>query len=214
MGLISQEKMTQVLDNLYNKAMNGISVKGVGSESCEDLATRYLQKHTSTRAAAEDLIGWQIAKCTTSGFITSLGGFITLPVAIPANVASVLYVQIRMIGALAIMGGYDLHDDEVQTLVYLCLVRNSITDICKTTGVQVAEKVTVNLLKKLPGEVLKKINQKVGFRLVTKFGEKGAINLVKMVPFAGGVVGGAFDLVGTKLIAEKAKKVFIEGVID
>ena len=76
------------------------------------------------------------------------------------------------------------------------------------------EKVTVNLLKKIPGEVLKKINQKVGFRLVTKFGEKGAVNLVKLVPFAGGFVGGAFDLFGTKRIADKAKKVFIEGRVD
>lgn len=211
---ISQEKMTQVLDDLYNKAMNGIAIKGISGGSCEDMAARYLRKHASTRAAADDLIGWQIAKCTTSGFVTSLGGFITLPVAIPANVASVLYVQIRMIGALAIMGGYDLRDDEVQTLVYLCLVQSSITDICKAAGIQVAEKVTVNLLKKIPGEVLKKINQKVGFRLVTKFGEKGAVNLVKLVPFAGGFVGGAFDLLGTKRIADKAKKVFIEGRID
>ena len=158
-------------------------------------------------------------KCTASGFVTGLGGLITLPVAIPANVASVIYIQMRMIATLAVMGGYDLHDDEVQTLVYLCLVKTSITDVCKSAGVSVANKVTRNLLKKLPGTVLTKINQKVGFRkvgfrLVTKFGEKGVVNLVKVVPVAGGIVGGGADLITTKFIANKAYKVFLLNDIE
>ena len=65
------------------------------------------------------------------------------------------------------------------------------------------------MLKKLPGTVLTKINQKVGFRLLTKFGEKGVVNLFKLVPIAGGVVGGGVDFVGTKLIADKAYKAFL-----
>ena len=159
----------------------------------------------------------QVKKCTASGFVTGLGGLITLPVAIPANVASVIYIQMRMIATLAVMGGYDLHDDEVQTLVYLCLVKTSITDVCKSAGVSAANKVTRNLLEKLPGTVLTKINQKVGFRLVTKFGEfgkKGVVNLVKVVPVAGGIVGGGADLITTKFIANKAYKVFLLNDIE
>lgn len=33
------------------------------------------------------------------------------------------------------------------------------------------------MVKKIPGTVLTKINQKVGFRFLTKFGEKGIINI-------------------------------------
>lgn len=189
--LITQEQMMELLDKCYEAAMNGIP----GSKSCEELAADYLDKYKDPKTAAKKCIDTQITKCTTSGFITSLGGIITLPVAIPANVASVLYVQIRMIGALAVMGGYGLQNDEVQTMVYLCLVKCSVADICKSAGVQITNKVTVNMLKKLPGTVLTKINQKVGFRLFTKFGEKGVINLVKVVPIAGGVVGGGVDFV-------------------
>ena len=32
-------------------------------------------------------------------------------------------------------------------------------------------------IKKIPGSALVKTNQKVGFRFITKFGEKGIINL-------------------------------------
>lgn len=202
--------MMELLDKCYSGAINGLP----GSKSCEVLATEYLSKYVDSNIAAKKFIDNQIAKCTTSGFVTGLGGLVTLPVTIPANVVSVLYVQMRMIASLAVMGGYNLTDDEVQTLVYLCLVKTSIADVCKSAGVQVANKVTLNLLKKLPGTVLTKINQKVGFKLVTKFGEKGVVNLVKLVPVAGGIVGGGVDFVGTKLIATKAYKVFLMNDIE
>ena len=65
-------------------------------------------------------------------------------------------------------------------------------------------------MKKLPGKVLTKINQKVGFRLFTKFGTKGLVNLGKLVPVVGGVIGGTLDFAETKVIANRAIKWFVE----
>ena len=67
------------------------------------------------------------------------------------------------------------------------------------------------MVKKIPGTVLTKINQKVGFRFLTKFGENGIINIAKLVPVVGGVIGGGFDLVETKVIANREYKMFIKG---
>ena len=142
-----------------------------------------------------------------------MGGLITIPVAVPANVSSVLYVQLRMIASIAHIGGYNPNDDEVRTLAYLCLTGSAMSDIVKGTGIKIGQKLTTNLIKKIPGTVLTKINQKVGFRLLTKFGEKGAVNLVKMLPLVGGVIGGG-DVVGTKIIANKAYSVFVKGIIE
>ena len=58
--------------------------------------------------------------------------------------------------------------------------------------------------------ILIKINQQVGFRLVTKFGQKGLVNVIKMMPLVGGVVGGVFDTGMTLTIGNIAKKVFSE----
>ncbi len=153
----------------------------------------------------------QTAKCTTSGFLTSLGGLITLPVAVPANITSVLYVQLRMIASIAYIGGVNPSDDEVQTLAYLCLTGTAISDVIKGTGIKIGQKVAVNTLKKIPGTVITKINQRVGFRLLTRFGEKGAVNLVKLIPGVSGIIGGAIDFASTKIIAQKAYNIFIEG---
>ncbi len=203
---MTQEDIQNTLAVCYDKAIHGLAV----SKSVTELGAYYLNKYNTKEKASKVLINNQIAKCTTSGFITSLGGLITLPVAVPANVASVLYVQLRMIASIAYIGGYDPIDDEVQTLAYLCLTGTALADIIKGTSIKIGQKVAVNALKKIPGTVLTKINQKVGFRLLTKFGEKGAINLVKLVPGVGGIIGGGIDFFDTKIIAEKAYNVFIK----
>ena len=208
--IVSQEQMMSILDTCYCAAVNGLPKTPTAS----DLAQEYLEKYDNPETAIKKLVNNQIAKCTTSGFLTSLGGLFTLPVAVPANIASVMYVQIRMIAAVATIGGYDPQDDEVQTLVYICLAGMSIGDACKQVGVQFANKFTMSMLKKLPGTVLTKINQKVGFRFVTKFGQKGLINLGKMVPVAGGIIGGGMDFVGTQKIAKIAYKTFILNDLD
>ena len=107
------------------------------------------------------------------------------------------------------MAVYNLKDDEVQTLIYLCLAKVSVTDAFKAAGVQTANKVTINLIRKVPGTVLTAINQKTGFRFITKFGEKGIINPGKLVPVAGGGVSGGADLIETQTIAMKAYRIFL-----
>lgn len=200
------EKGWKLLSKLYMHALNGIP----GAKSIEALAQEYVSKSNgNTQQAAEQLIRMQVTKCTTTGFLTGLGGLITLPATIPADIASSMYVQIRMIAAIAVMGGYSLQDDMVQSMVFATLLKIKIGDVLKQVGVKTANRASLQLLKKLPGTVLTKINQKLGFRFLTKFGQKGVINLVKVVPVAGGVVNGGLNLVETKAIGKRAMKVFL-----
>jgi hypothetical protein len=45
--------------------------------------------------------------------------------------------------------------------------------------------------------------------LLSKYGEKGAINIGKAVPLVGGVIGGTVDLIATNVIGNTARKIFI-----
>lgn len=204
----TQEDIMKMLDSLYEKTVQGLPVV---SPSIGTLADSYLMRNNDVESAAKSFINYQITKCTTSGFLTGLGGIITLPIAIPANVSSVLYVQMRMIAGLAYMGGYDLNSDQVQTLVYACLAGVSINQVVKKAGINFGMKFGKAAVGKIPGTVLTKINQKVGFRFITKGGKTGIVNLGKMVPGLGGVISGGFDLIETKLIAKRSYRLFIEG---
>ena len=202
---LTESKMMQVLEWGYEKAIQGLP----GMESAEELAKRYLEKYDTVDESIDTFINWQCAKCATSGFITGLGGLLTLPVAIPANISSVIFVQIRMIATIAKMRGYNLKDDQVKTLVFVALTGQAATDILKQAGITIGSKGGINLIKKMPMKVIYQINKKVGFRLVTKFGQKGIINLGKLVPIVGGVIGGTVDTVGTLTVGKTAKKLFI-----
>lgn len=210
---LTQEDIMELLNKLYEQTVNGINKIGFQkiSKPVSDLADDYLDKYDNVEIASKKFINYQLTKCTTSGFITGLGGLITIPVAIPANIASVLYVQMRMIAALAYMGGYDLKSDQVQTLVYATLAGVSIGGPIKNAGINAGEKIAIAIIDKIPNTALKAINQRVGFRLFTKFGSKGVINLGKIVPVAGGFISGGFDFVETKAIAKRAHKLFITG---
>lgn len=208
---LTQETIMKALDWSYDKAING----GIpGMDTAIELAESYIKKDGLLEDKVNSLIRWQNTKSATSGFLTGLGGIVTLPVAIPANLASVILVQIRMVAAIAHMGGYDLKDDQVKSFVYACLAGNGAKDILKNAGIQIGKKLAVTGIKKIPFEVIKKINQAVGFRLLTKFGEKGLINLGKMVPLVGGIVGGTVDAVSTNTIGNVALKLFIEESIS
>lgn len=202
-----EKEMMNLLDVCYNKALQGVLP---GEKSIEELAEDYLAKTSSREKAIDKLIGYQTVLCGTNGFITGLGGLLVLPVAIPANVAGVIYVQLRMIAAIAHINGYDIYSDQVRTIAYTCLTGSSAANILKNVGIKISEKVAVNALKRVPGAILIKINQQVGFRLVTKFGQKGLVNVIKMMPLVGGVVGGVFDTGMTLTIGNIAKKVFSE----
>lgn len=206
MGMeLTESKIQQGLEWAYNKALNGIPKLGTAEELAED----YRKSNADALSAANSLIRWQNTKAATSGFLTGLGGLITLPVMLPANITSVMYVQLRMIAAIAYLGGHDPREDQVKTFVYVCLTGNAAKDIIKDTGIVIAQKLAISSIRNISGATLTKINQAVGFRLLTKFGSKGAINLGKAVPLLGGIVGATFDSVTTNTVGNIARDLFI-----
>lgn len=210
-SIISEQDISKLLDGLYGNVLNGL---GKVSPPVDEFANDYLSKENDPKIAAKKMIKSQILKCTTSGFITGFGGLITLPITVPANLGSVLYVQMRMIACTAYMAGYDLKSDQVQTFVYACLAGVSVNEVVKQTGVKVGVKMATSAISKIPGKTLVKINQKVGFRFMTKFGSKGVLNLGKMVPGVGAVIGGGLDYAETKAIANRAYDWFFNGEFE
>ena len=201
------DKSVSVLDSIYNQTLIGLP----GSGSVQELAEDFLSESGSLDEKVDSLIRYQIAKCSATGFLTGVGGLLTLPITIPADIGVNLYVQMRMVAAIAHMGGYNLNHDKVRTFIYVALCGNSAKEVLKDAGIQFANKFGMNVIqKKVTSEIIKEINRIVGFQLITKAGSKGVINLTKMVPILGGVVGATFDGYATNVIGDTAKEMFIK----
>lgn len=209
--LVSEQDMMKFLDEAYKKVLDGIPRV---SPPVKTLAEDYLKKHKTKEEACKSMMKNQIIKCTTSGAIAGFGGLITLPVTLPANIVNVLYVQMRMIACTAYMAGYELNSDQTQTFVYACLAGVAVNQLLKKVGIKIGEKIFDNLIDKIPGRVLNAINKKVGMRLLTKYGTKGAINLGKLIPGVGAAIGGGLDFFETKIIANRAYKWFFENNLE
>ncbi len=164
------------------------------------------QDRTCHCAHIDSVIKWAVAKSTATGFISSVGGAITLPVAVPAGLTAVLYIQLRMIAKIAYISGYDIKSEEVKTVIYCCLTGDAIKEILKSVGIKIGQKLTQQMIASISGKILIKINKQVGFRLFTKFGSKGILNLGKMVPVAGGIIGAYFDRRWCLISGRTAKK--------
>ncbi|MDQ3847253.1 MAG: EcsC family protein [Bacteroidota bacterium] len=198
------EWLLKALDWAYNKAINGTGV----IDSAFNIANDYLIRINDTEQAINTLINAQTAKCATSGFITGLGGFTTMPLAIPANVSSVLFMQLRMIAAIAIMRDFDPKCDQVIALAFSCLVGDAACTFLKGVGIRMGEKITENILDRITRQVISQLNRKVGLQLITKTSGRNLINVSKVLPIVGGIVGGAIDGSSTKLIGTTAKRIF------
>lgn len=203
-------KMLQIIDWAYEKA-NG-NIPGLGTTS--EMAKRYLEKEGSVTKAVESMIRWQITAAATTGFVSSLGGLATMPLTLPANIAGVIAIQLRMIGAIAELGGYNENSEEKKTGMYLCLLGSEAGNVLSKTAGQFTIKFATASLKSLPGSVLTQINQAVGFRLFTKFGNTGLVNINKLIPILGGVVGACVDGLSTYAIAKTATALFLNEQID
>lgn len=191
------EDSLSTLDSIYVQALNGLP----GSDSVEVLAEHYLSEYGNLESRVDSLINWQVAKCATTGFLTGLGGIITLPVAIPADLGVTWYVQARM-AAVAYMGGYEIHHDKVKTMVYISLVGNGANKVLKDIGVGVAKEFAK---KQISGGVLKQLQRAIA----TKILGKSASQLTKVIPIVGGIVGAGFDGIAAKAIGTAAKEIFI-----
>ena len=192
--------MTNILNNIYDSAINGRAV---------ELANEYIDRYGRTELAIDKLVSCQRRKCATTGFVTGLGGLVSIPVTLPADLYSSLVIQVNMIVAIAVIRGYDVHSEEVKTLVFLCIVGNSIGDVLKQAGIKAVTDYTAKtIIPKLTMIVSQRIAAKVGSRLVVKASTKGLSSAAKMIPFLSGLIGGAYNYAEVCTYANIARERF------
>ena len=143
------------------------------------------------------------------GFVTGLGGFVTMPIALPANVLEFYVQATRMVGAIATLRGYDIKEERIRTAVLLTLVGSKSDDVLKKAGMATGGGRVASLaLRNMPPAALMVVNKAVGFRLMRGVGTKVLGRFGRGVPIAGGFVGGGIDAFMMKKIADQAMKEF------
>ena len=138
--------------------------------------------------AINSLVNQHIAMAGAQGFVSNLGGVVTLAVTIPANISGVAIVQARMVATIAHLRGYDLDDQRVRTAILATLMGQREVD-------------SLIHEEKLP-------TTPMGIATAPVAGKKLPVFVSKRVPVLGGGVGATTDGFTTWSVARYARKQF------
>jgi hypothetical protein len=181
-------------------------IDGVGPlSSSTEIAEAALRRSRSSEAAIARVARSHLARGAVGGFVTSVGGFVTMPVALPVNVVEFYVLATRMVGAIATLRGYDVDEPRVRTAVLLTLVGAEADEVLAKAGLATGSGRALRLVSgQLPPAALLILNKAIAFRLLRGVGEKAFVKLGRGVPLVGGVLGSGVDTWMMKRIADHA----------
>jgi len=186
-----------------------VGIDGKGPfDSAQRVADVAVAEHPVADGAIDAIVRSHLRLAAAGGFVTSLGGFVTMPIALPANVLEFYLVASRMVASIASVRGYDIRQPEVRSAVLLTLVGADSDDLLKKAGYATTGRLADLAAQRLPGPALMAVNKGVGFRLLSQVGKKALTRFGKAVPVIGGVVGAGVDSFLLKRIADHARHEF------
>ena len=205
-NIIPEDESTSFLKQIMLFGING----GGGLHGARELADKYSNnpEYQAKREQIDALIKWESRKNFTSGFLTSLGGIITLPVSIPASLGINWIIQTRMVAAMAHIEGFDIDDPPVRMSIALCLLGKKGKEILNHNFEDAREMLKKKGLANIPKRTIIVVNQAIASRLMQIAARNGFSRISKAIPIVGGMVGGVLDYQACLETAEFAKELF------
>lgn len=203
---VDQNAITKLVEKLLSYGIDGLGPYS----SAEEVAASVLKDHGGDREKAIDAVQRrQVAGGALGGAATSLGGFVTMPVALPVNVVEFYVQATRLVAATAVLRGYDVKQPEIRTAILLTLIGTKSDDVLAKAGLTTGGGRLASLAsKRLPESAMMIVNKAVGFRLLRSLGEHGLEKLGRGIPLVGGLVGGGLDGFLMHRIAQSARREF------
>lgn len=204
-GILGNQAV-RIVENVLDVGIDG---KG-WFDSAAEVADSALRSHGGDReAAVASVVRLHVLMGGAEGFVTSLGGFVTLPVALPVNVLSFYVLATRMTAAVARLRGYDVDQQQIRSAVLLTLVGADADDLLAKASVAAPAGGITNLAaQRLPGPAAMVVRKGVGFRLLASVGKNTFTRFGRAVPVIGGFIGGAVDAWMLHRVADNARREF------
>ena len=176
----------------------------------KDAAARALQSRGDHEAALDTLIRQHVGLAGAQGFLTNLGGLITLPVALPANLAGLAVVQMRMIAAIAHLRGYDVNDRRVRSALTLAMLGEDEVRKQVSSGRLASTPMGIATAPVFDPALEHAVSERVFGDLGTKMaGKHVVVQVAKRIPLVGGGVGAAADGYFTYALGQYARREFV-----
>lgn len=187
------------------------AIDGRGSiPGAKSAAARALQSRGEHEAAVDWLVKQHVGLAGAQGFLTNLGGLLTLPVALPANLAGLAVVQMRMIAAIAHLRGYDVDSRRVRVALTLAMLGEDEVRKQVSSGKLPSTPMMIATAPVFDPVLDRSISERVFGDLGTKMaGKHVVVQVAKRIPLVGGGVGAAADGYFTYALGQYARREFV-----
>jgi hypothetical protein len=160
--------------------------------------------------AIKQIIETHVRLAGAQGFLTNIGGLVTMTVTVPTNIAGLALIQCRMVAAIAHLRGYDLEDKRVRNGILASLLGEE-------------RMLAMIKKKKLPGtpmavatapvydEHLSTVmdNEVAGEMITRMAGKRIAFTVGRRVPVVGGLIGAGTDGFATWQVGRYVDREFL-----
>ncbi|MCD2256147.1 EcsC family protein [Agrilactobacillus fermenti] len=202
---ISQDVFNKSLQYGFEKAMQGTTGRKVNAKSIHQLTTKYMAQYHDPEKAIKALVNQSRLLTATTGAVTNFGGLLTIPVSLPTELVTTLFVNIRVIGSIAYLRGYELTDPKVRALMLAALAGNSGIDHFKQALIKSS---TRYLQGRLNQAFFDKVTAQLSHFLFKQFSINAATATVKIIPVVSAAIGGVTEAISTTAVAKAADAVF------
>jgi hypothetical protein len=181
-----------------------------GFPGARETAAKQLSKTGDVDEAVKQVIEQHVRLAGVGGFVTQVGGVMAMVVTLPANVAGLAAIQLRMTATIAHLRGHDVTAPRVRIAALACLLGEE----------GVGEAVMSHALPGSPRQlafgppitddaVRVRLTSTVGQHLITRVTTKHAtLQLARRVPLLGGGVGAGMDAFLTWQVGRYADREF------
>jgi hypothetical protein len=207
---LARTTIPQAAGPTINSAMTRLidtAIDGMGAfPGAKQVAATHLLRSQNVTLAIDAVVRHHVGLATAQGVVTNIGGLVVAVIGIPANLTGIIVVQMRMVGAIGHLLGYDVDDRRVRTAMAMCLLgelelqRQISCGKLPTTPLAVATSPMYDpgLHSQVAGRVLA--------RILTESAGKGiVVTIARKVPVIGGGVAGVADCLDTLAIARCAR---------
>ncbi len=171
-------------------------------------ADRRLAEHGgNVDKAVGSLVDSHVRLAGAQGFVTNLGGLVTMAFAVPANISGLALLQCHLVGGIAHLRGYDLADPRVRNAVLACMLGKDTVKRLVKSGKLPSSPMAIATAPGHDPTLDDRIATEVAGELITRVAGKRTIaTLGRRVPVIGGGFGAVTDGFATYQVGRYAAR--------
>jgi hypothetical protein len=188
----------------FDRAVDGTGpLRGAATSADE----RLTEHEGDVGHAIRSLVDSHVKLAGIQGFVTNLGGLLTMTIAVPANVSGLALLQCHLVGGIAHLRGFELDDPRVRNAVLACMLgEDSVKSLVKKKKLP-SSPMAIATAPRYDPRLDDVIAAEVAAELIARAaGKRTLAALGRKIPLLGGGVGMVTDGYATYQVGRYAAK--------